>query len=74
VTISVARGRHRVHREHLVAGGHERRDEQAPIGLDPYDNVTGIFYMSTHEPVEAGNALNPFGESAATHAFSVFVF
>ncbi len=41
VPLSVARGRQRVDREHLIAGCPQRRHPRAAIGLDPDNDLSG---------------------------------
>ena len=61
VALPVARGRHRVHRQHLVAGGHQGADEQAPVGLGGHHHLGWLVGEGSHQLVEAGHALNPLG-------------
>ena len=46
VAVPIARGRHRVHREHQIAGRDQRGDEQAPVGLDPDHHLAGLIDMA----------------------------
>ena len=57
--VSVARRRHRVHREHLIARRHQCGDEQPPVGLDPDHDLLGIVDMGADKVMEAGDALHP---------------
>ena len=69
--VPIAGGRHRVHRKHLVAGGHQRGHEQAPVGLDPDHHLDGLFGVVAHHLVEPGDALHPFGQPATGQTLAV---
>src|ERR1700733_571591 len=73
MAVPVARRRHRVHGEDLVTGADERRNEQAPIGLDTDDYLGWSFDLVTDELVEAGDPLHPLGEPATPNAFAGLV-
>jgi hypothetical protein len=62
VPVPIARRRHRVHRVELVAGRHQRGDEQSPVGLDADHHLDGIFDMCADQLVEPGDAIHPFGQ------------
>ena len=71
--VPVTRCRHRIHREHLVAGRHQRSDEQAPVGLDSDHHLLRFADMAADKVVEAGDALHSLRKAAAGEALSVLV-
>jgi hypothetical protein len=61
VPVPIAVHRHRVDREDLVAGGHERTDEQPAIGLDRDHHLLGHISVRREHPVQPRRALDAFG-------------
>jgi hypothetical protein len=49
----------RVHREHLVPGGDQRRDPRAPVGLDPDHHLRVITSSDRNRPTSACNCVIP---------------
>ena len=56
--VPVPRRGHRVHREYQIPGRDQRRDEQAPVGLDPDHHLTRIVRMRGGQLMEPGDPLH----------------
>jgi hypothetical protein len=50
--LAVLAGRQWVDRMDLVAGRDQRTDQQAPVGLDPHDDLRGVVGMLGQQPVQ----------------------
>jgi hypothetical protein len=61
--VAVAVDRLRVHREYLIAGSHQRADEQAPIRLGPDDHFLGLVDPLTDQRVEPRHTVDTFNQT-----------
>lgn len=63
VALSIAAGRQRIDRDHLVAGRHQRPDQQASVGLDPDHHLGRVARIHRDELVQPGHPGHPIGDS-----------
>ena len=60
MTVPISRRRHRVDRVELIAGRHQRGDEQTPVGLDADHHLGWLLDKRADQLVEPGDAVHPF--------------
>ena len=73
VPLAVARRRHRVDRQHRVAGRDQRADEQAAVGLGGHDHLRWISDVGCDQLVEPADALQAIGQAAAAEPAAITV-
>src|SRR6266581_3136349 len=68
MAVSIAARCQRIDRIDLVAGGHQRADEQPTVGFDANDHPRRIFSVFGDEGVQLAHSLDPFGISSVARA------
>jgi hypothetical protein len=67
VPLSVAAGRQRVDRDHLVAGRDQRPYQQAPVGFDPDHHLGRVADVHGDQLVQPSHAHHPISDPLAGH-------
>jgi hypothetical protein len=65
MALPIAAGRQRVDRDHLVASGDQRPDQQPPVGLDPDHHLGRVAGMAGDELVQPSHPSHPIGDPLA---------
>jgi hypothetical protein len=63
----------RVDRVHLVAGRHQRPDQQPPVGLDPDRHLSWVLSMGSHQQVQLADPSQPIGDPPSREHAAVLV-
>lgn len=72
--LPVAARRQRVHRDHLVAGGDERADEQTAVCLGRNQHLAWLLDVSGHELVEPADAFDALRQPSRRQLLAGVVF